>query len=248
MKTAKTTVPAEGRALPERTTSWLFSPKSKLADLIQANYKLLFVLRRLGIALGFGEIKVEEMCRRYAISPDFFLLICRIHSNENPLLPDDWLQRLPVNELIDYLHRSHLYYAHQIPVLRNKIQEMARSCEPIHLKILERFLDDYQQETDHHFAYEEETVFPYIHQLVAGHPGNGYNIEQFEHNHSNIEEKLHDLQNIVLKYLPESCQPELRDEVLFDIFLLEEDLHKHTLLENQLLIPYVAQLESHENR
>lgn len=248
MKTSKTISRSEGISLPETTPSWLFSPKSKLADLIQANYKLLFVLRRMGIALGFGEINVEEMCHRYGISPDFFLLICRIHSSENPLLPADWIQRLQINELIDYLHRSHEYYSRQIPVLRNKIHQMAASCEPIHLKILERFLDDYQQETNHHFAYEEETVFPYIHQLVEGRSGDGYSIEQFERNHSNIEEKLNDLQNIILKYLPENCQTDLRDEVLFDIFLLEEDLGKHTLLENHLLIPYVVQLESHENQ
>lgn len=237
-------------AAPETNASapWLFSPKSKLSELIQANYKLLFVLRRMGVALGFGETNVEDMCRRYGISPDFFLMICRIHSSDNTLLPSEWIDRLKVGELVDYLHRSHLYYSQQIPVLRSKIRRMVEACEPIHLKILERFIDDYRHETDNHFAYEEETVFPYIRNLAEGRPGNGYSIEQFERNHSNIDEKLGDLQNIILKYLPESCDADLRDEVLFDIFLLEEDLGKHTLLENQILIPYVAKLESHENQ
>ncbi len=248
MKTPKNGAIPEGSAFPGQDSPWLFSPKSKLADLIQANYKLLFVLRRMGIALGFGETNVEEMCRRYEISPDFFLMICRIHSSDNLPLPDEWIERLKVSELIDYLHRSHQYYSRQIPLLRQKVRQMASPCEPIHLKILERFIDDYQQETLHHFAYEEETVFPYIRDLAEGRPGNGYSIEQFERNHSNIEEKLNDLQNIILKYLPENSQADLRDEVLFDIFLLEEDLNKHTLIENHILIPYVAQLESHENR
>lgn len=248
MKTPKKTPATELNGASGDRPAWLFTPKSKLSELIQANYKLLFVLRRMGVALGFGETSVEDMCLRYGISPDFFLMICRIHSSEEAALPAGWSDHLQVAELIDYLHRSHQYYARQIPVLRAKIHEMAQACEPIHLKILERFLDDYQHETDNHFDYEEQTVFPYIRELVSGRPGDGYNIELFERNHSNIDEKLNDLKNIVLKYLPESCRAELRDEVLFDIFLLEEDLGKHTLIENQILIPYVAKLENHEKQ
>lgn len=248
MKTSKKTPYTDSEKGTGNPASWLFSPKSKLSELIQAEYKLLFVLRRMGIALGFGETSVEEMCRRYGISPDFFLMICRLHISDNTQLPPGWIDRLNIGELIDYLHRSHQYYSLQIPVLRNKIREMVAECEPIHLKILERFIDDYQHETDNHFAYEEEIVFPYIRGLEKGHPSDGYSIEQFERNHSNIEEKLNDLQNIILKYLPEHCPSDLRDEVLFDIFLLEEDLGKHTLIENQILIPYVAKLENHENQ
>ena len=37
-------------------------PSMKLADLIELNYKLLDVLSRLGIGLGFGEHTIAEAC------------------------------------------------------------------------------------------------------------------------------------------------------------------------------------------
>ena len=70
-----------------------------------------------------------------------------------------------------------------------------------------------------------------------------YSIEQFEENHSNIDETLNDLKNIVMKYLPDTCDTVLRNEVLYRIFRLEEDLLKHTLVEDNILIPLVNKLE-----
>jgi len=71
----------------------------------------------------------------------------------------------------------------------------------------------------------------------------GYNILCFEDNHSDIDGKLCDLKNIIIKYLPENCSAKLRYEVLSDIFRFEEDLSRHTVIENQILIPLVEKLE-----
>lgn len=226
----------------------VFTPQSKLAELIEANYRLLFVFRRMGIPLGFGETTVGQMCRRKNLSVELFLAICRIHSGAPGPLSPDMSADFPLEELIDYLHNSHQYYAQKIPLLRAKIHDMVALCEPEQLRLLERFVDDYRRETENHFDYEEQTVFPYIRALAQGRGGQGYHIEQFEENHSNIEEKLHDLRNIILKYLPESCSADLRDDILFELFLLEDDLGKHTLIENRILIPCVAKLEADENR
>jgi uridine kinase len=74
-----------------------------------------------------------------------------------------------------------------------------------------------------------------------------YNIGQFEHNHSNINEKLNDLKNIITKYLDERYSQPLCYELLKDIYSIEKDLRKHSLIENRLLIPLVEKLEkSHE--
>ena len=40
----------------------LFFGKMKLADVLLTNYKLLLVLNRFDIHLGFGEKSVEEVC------------------------------------------------------------------------------------------------------------------------------------------------------------------------------------------
>ena len=43
----------------------LFTERMKMADLVHANYRLLYVLPRFGIQLGFGDKSIEEICRAH---------------------------------------------------------------------------------------------------------------------------------------------------------------------------------------
>ena len=61
-----------------------------------------------------------------------------------------------------------------------------------------------------------------------------------------MEEKLEDLKNLVMKYLPPVCDQQDTYKALFYIFSLEEDLEKHTVVEDEILVPIVNRLESHE--
>lgn len=220
----------------------------KLADLIESDYALLVILSRLGIPLGFGEASVGEVCRRYNLSVDLFLLICRIHSSKGSTLGRLSLQPGDLAGILGYLHASHLYYLQvTLPRLDAKMEAVIDSCDGVHHKILSRFFADYRREVDNHFEYEEQTVFPYVQLLLDGRVNPGeYSILCFEDNHSDIDGKLSDLKSIVIKYLPESCSAELRSEALFEIFRFEEDLRKHTLIENEVLIPLVGKLENYE--
>ena len=58
-----------------------------MSDLIQANYRLLRVLPRFGIHLGFGDKSVVEVCRAQGVSMELFLLVCNI-STFDDFLPD----------------------------------------------------------------------------------------------------------------------------------------------------------------
>ena len=58
-----------------------------MSDLIQANYRLLRVLPRFGIHLGFGDKSVAEVCRAQGVSMELFLLVCNI-STFDDFLPD----------------------------------------------------------------------------------------------------------------------------------------------------------------
>ena len=91
--------------------------------------------------------------------------------------------------------------------------------------------------------YEEVTVFPYISNMVKGARPGDYEIGVFRENHSNIDDKLNDLKNIIMKYLPGDTLSDMRIRVLFGIFALEEDLSKHSLIEDKILIPLVMKLE-----
>ena len=46
-----------------------------------------------------------------------------------------------------------------------------------------------------------------------------------------------------MKYLQGSARGEEKINLLFDIFSLEEDLSKHSLIEDKILVPFVLKLE-----
>ncbi|MCQ2279315.1 MAG: hemerythrin domain-containing protein [Bacteroidales bacterium] len=222
----------------------LFTKKMKLADLVITNHSLVLILQRFNIELGFGEKSVADVCQQYGISEDFFLMICNVYTNDQYLPTPEELSSTDMSQLIPYLTASHAYYLlERIPHIENHLNRIADACQPTHRDTLLKFFKEYRQEVANHFQYEEVTVFPYIKQLHQKKQTSGYSIEQFEQNHSNIEDKLGDLTNIILKYLPGNIMPNERRSLLFDIFQLSTDLNTHSLIEEKILIPYVQTLE-----
>ncbi len=222
----------------------LLSETMKLADLVDVNYQLLNVLSRMGIGLGFGELSITDVCNRQGIDPKSFLLICDVYTFDDFVPSKDILLSADPTTIVDYLHNSHSFYIDkELPALENNLRAMVDSCDELQQKIVGRFFIDYRRQVENHFAYEENVVFPYVRALLKGVRQECYSIEQFEENHSNIDETLNDLKNIVMKYLPDTCDTILRNEVLYSLYRLEEDLMKHTLIEDSVLIPMVNQLE-----
>jgi len=222
----------------------VFSEQMKLADLIDVNFKLLNVLSRLGISLGFGENTIKEVCERQGINLNSFLLICNIYTYDSYMPSADLLAGADPATIVDYLHNSHAFYlGKEFVGLENNLSAMVEPCDELQKKIVAKFFSDYRTQVERHFEYEEDVVFPYVQSLIDGGRQESYSIEQFEENHSNIDETLNDLKNIVMKYLPETCDTVLRNEVLYRIYRLEEDLLKHTLIEDNVLIPMVNKME-----
>ncbi len=234
------------RNMKDRT---VLSPTMKMADLVNLNYRLLGVLSRLGVNLGFGEITVEEACRKHSLDVGSFLLVCNVYTYDDYIPSGALLSTGKPADIVKYLHSSHAFYLdHELPELQEALERLVVQCDMKQKLIIDRFFSEYKKEVENHFAYEETVVFPYIESFASTCGARGYSIEQFEENHSNIDEKLCDLKNIVMKYLPETCDTVLRNDVLYHICYLEEDLDKHTLIENNVLIPMMTRLEENEKR
>lgn len=224
--------------------SSFFTSDMKLADLIHLDYKLLLLLPRFGLNLGFGDQTVEECCSRVGVSAPLFILVCNIYAFENYSPRKEEIDRTEIDQLLSYLQRSHTYYLDdRIQSIQDRLKIMSAPCNLAHQKILNRFFEEYKNEVINHFEYEEKTVFPYIQSIGEGGKATGYEIEIFEQNHSNIDDKLSDLKNIFIKYWPADSSQKERTVVLFNIFSLEEDLRKHTFIEDKVLIPLVQKLE-----
>ena len=216
----------------------------KAADLISADWRLLSIFERLDIKLGFGEATIDEICARYNLSSELFLMICNIYSFNSYRPKAEKLKKEDLPHILSYLRASHKHYMNNwFPRLHNNIHTMMEEYEDTNRYVLNKFFDDYDTEIKKHFEYEEFSVFPYIESLLNGSSEAVYKISNFEDNHTNVEEKLNDLKNIIIKYLPGTYTSNIRMKVLNEIFEIENDLRKHTLVENRLLIPLVTKLE-----
>lgn len=224
-----------------------YKKNMKVADLIAADNSLLSILHRLDIRLGFGEATIQEICTRYNISTALFLEICNIYSFRHYTPHVEALEQKDIKNITTYLRASHKYYTEVcFPTIHESIHRLVKELDEVSRRLIDKFYDDYDNEVTGHFKYEEDTVFPYIETLMQGEKEKGeekYNISKFEENHSNISEKLNDLKNIIIKYLPEEYSSALRFEILNNIFTVENDLRKHSQIENKLLIPLVEIME-----
>lgn len=232
------------KIMEAKSEKW--SESTKLAEIVEADYNLLFVMSRFGIRLGFGDRNIAEVCRQYNLSPKLFLLVCRVYSIPNYRPVTDNLSRADLPNIIKYLHNSHTYYTEScFPNLDAKVRKVTERCEERNRKVLLQFFNDYRHEVDIHFGYEEQTVMPYIEQLLDGRKSD-YSIMQFEDNHGDIQEKLGDLKNIIIKYLPDDGESDLRYDLILSILKLEDDFAKHTLIEDRVLVPLALKLEHDE--
>lgn len=223
----------------------VFSESMKIADLIDVNFKLLNVLSRMGISPGFGENTIQEVCERQNIDLKSFLLICCVYTYDGYVPSAELLTGADPETIVDYLHNSHSFYMQkEFACLELELNAMVEPCDATQKKIVARFFADYKAQVANHFEYEENIVFPYIRALMAGQRQQGYSIDRFKENHSNIDETLNDLKNIVMKYLPDTCDTILRNQVLYRIYRLGEDLLKHTVIEDNILIPMINKIEA----
>ena len=196
-----------------------YTASDRMSDLVCGNYHILLIMSRFGIALGFGDRTVDEVCCQSGVDTATFLAVVNLLYDEGTTTVD--CRNVSLEAFLRYLHNSHDYFLqYRLPDIRRKLSEaVACGCDGIAEAII-RFFDDYAAEVHKHMMYEEETVFPYVRQLLTGECPAGYDIETFHRQHDQIEAKLTELKNILIKYYPasESCGKEMNG-VLFDIFL-----------------------------
>lgn len=223
----------------------IFSETTKMADLVLGNSKLLLMFPRFGMDLGFGDHSIAEVCAMNNVSAPFFLMICNVYCNDDYTPSPDDIASVDPKALINYLLESHKYYLNErLPHIEEHLNHIIKACIPKYGNMLHRFFEEYKNEVVDHFVYEEKNVFPYLQQLVNQNVKTDYKIRVFHENHTNIEDKLSDLMNILVKYLPADVFPKERIEIALDINELSADLMSHALIEERILIPFVESLEA----
>ena len=221
-----------------------YEETDRMSDLICNNYPMLLVLSRFGLSLGFGDRTIREVCQNNGVDVTTFLTVVNLLVTDEPELFTVTHKQLSVEALVNYLHRSHDYFLDfRLPAIRRKlIEAIDCSHSDIAFAII-RFFDEYVAEVRKHMMYEEDTVFPYVRLLLSGEVDAHYNISVFQKQHNQVEAKLTELKNIIIKYYPAGGSNEL-NSVLFDIFSCAQDLASHNYIEDHLFIPVITEIET----
>ncbi len=222
-----------------------FTSSMKVARLVEANYRLLGVLARVGIDGSFGEKTVSEVCISSGLDPDTIILLCEVYTFPNFKPSMELLRRCHVGDILRYMHQSHDYYLNRaISDMEASITKLLEPCQQKQQEVVWNFFRGYKVEVKNHFGFEEQEVIPYVQGLIIGQNRPGFSIDRFEENHSNIDEKLGDFKNLVMKSLPAVCDNDIRLDLLVHIYALQEDLKCHTYIEDHVLVPMVRLLEN----
>lgn len=213
-----------------------------MCDLVCDRYPVLQVMSRFGIALGFGDKTIAEVCAESKVDTATFLAVVNLLMGSGA--GAEVSAEVSVRSLTDYLHTSHGYFLeYRLPSIRRKLIEAVDcSQSDVSFAIL-RFFDEYVAEVQRHMAYEEQTVFPYVESLLAGEKNSSYSMGIFRRQHDQVEIKLRELKNIIIKYYPSGSTNELNG-VLFDIFTCEQELASHNAVEDEIFVPAVERLAS----
>lgn len=224
----------------------ILNKRMKMSDLIDADYRLLLLLGRLDFSLGFGDKSVEEVCVEKGFDADCFIFLANSQSNRSTTNIEEQFEKLPLQPFLIYLKKSHSYFLERrLPNIRRKLEMVFASSENKKLQnVVLNFFDNYTKEVFDHMKYEDEVVFPYIHKLLnEPQSKKQYSIDIFEGRHNDIEGKMTDLKQILLKYVSWCPDQMLMANILMELYTSAEELESHTFIEDELVIPRVKRME-----
>lgn len=228
-----------------------YRSNDSLAELISEDSRLLQVMSRFGIALGFGDKTVAEVCQDNQVDTETFIAVSNYISQSIRPSYEEFIS-LNAGSLLLYLRNSHSFFLDfKLPNIRRKFVN-AVDCST-HNEVgylILKFFDDYVSEIKKHQEYEAEHFFQYVEGLTQGKRDANMSLQHFEDDQEHkshdelIAERMVDLKNIIIRYSPTSINKELLNDALLHLFEFEKDYEGHTQVEDNLFFPVVGYLES----
>jgi regulator of cell morphogenesis and NO signaling len=225
-------------------------PDMKVSDIIMNNYYLILMLEYFGINLTVQEKNIHEVCLENKINVEVFLTFANLF-NGIKYTPSNEFTFDDLQTIIGYLKKCHEYYLDEkYPKIQRYIKRIQELNNLPEIKLVDIFFNEYFNEVKAHLDYENNVVFPYINRLfkelnqqTRSREENTYSVIEYKEHHDDIEVKLTDIKNLLIKYLPQQNEQKERRKLLFSLFELEYDLNIHAQIEDSILVPLVEKME-----
>ncbi len=225
----------------------IYEANDKLISIIADNYNILQSLGAFGINLGFGDKTVQQVCEDQGVDTYTFLTVINYTSNGHRHSDDADKMHIPT--LINYLKSSHEYLlGFLLPFIRRQLVDGLDQKEQL-AKLILKLFDEYATGLKKHMKYEEKMVFPYVEDLQQGRVNENFNIETYSVHHNQIGQKLRELKNIIIKYLP--SDPLRNNQLtasLHDLYNCEQWLQNHAMVEDDIFVPAIKRLEEQQKQ
>ena len=216
----------------------MYKATDKMCDLMGASgnnecfeNQVLQLINRFGLPMGVGDKSIETVCEENGVDCTTLLAVVNFATQKTYHNTDP----IDVPTLRRYLSNAHTYFIDfQLPRIRQELLEainLADSDTQIPLLII-RFFDEYVQEIRAHIQHENEFSF-----------------EHHATDDEHITTKAIELKNLIIKYYPHSKhdddksreQTRLLYAALHDIYHFENELALHCAIEDEIMIPAIAQ-------
>ena len=214
------------------------------------------VFKKFGIDFCCGGKKtLKQACEEKGL--DLVLLEEALNNTTNTAGPAMDFNRWQPDFLVDYIfNQHHQYYYNEAPVISDLLSKVLSRHGNQHpeLQEINSLFIQLTGELNVHFLKEEKIVFPFIKALMQGnstgdlsvlnaHASLKAPIQIMESDHEAAGEVLAEIQKITTNYTPPADACNSFQFLYFKLKELDEDLHQHIHLENNILFPKTLALE-----
>ncbi len=231
-----------------QTHKTYIKPSMRMLDLINENPSLLLLMEYFEIDHAVNDMTVQELCRKNKIDLDVFLIFSNLYNDFHPNLQEVMGTDLDVQVIIKFLKNSHNYYKNdKYPEIKQYINQLYNHQNSTDVKRIEVFFNDYFNEVLEHLDYEDKVAFPYFKQLSEQKVDIKkcvFSSNEYRVHHTDIETKLSDLKNLLLKHISLNKDYILRRKLLSALFELERNLNIHSIIEEVILLPLIEEIEN----
>jgi regulator of cell morphogenesis and NO signaling len=220
-----------------------------MSDLIDENPRLLLLMDHFGLDPVVYDRSVALLCGEKRISAKVFVLFANLYNGYKPA-GNEKFSAADLDSILLFLRSSHQYYKQEkYPEIRSLIVQLYALNPAPEIRLVEQFFDEYFGEVTEHLNYEDTVVYPYFSRYREGDAaltdaGGTFSATEYRNHHSDIESKLADLKNLLLKHIPAGNDRAGRRRLLMSLFELEFDLRIHSLIEDTVLIPLIDRIEN----
>jgi len=219
------------------------APNTKMYDAIDVNPYLLLMLEHFNFDISINKKTIEDIAIENGINTRTLTTIVNLYNGCK--ISKQWkFKKEDIGTFLIFLKNTHKFYLRdKFPELNELVSLFRKTGKDAEYGLINKFFKEYYNEVKEHLKYEDEIFFPYIANLIKGKSRGKYTTADFAKHHNNIEDKLLDLKNILLNYIPNKKLNTIRRNILLHIYELNYDLYIHTYIEDKILVPLAKGLE-----